>query len=102
MKPIIIDSDKVVFVDVDDTLVMWNGANYKPHQKHIDYVKASKKRGHRIVVWSAGGWEWASTIVESLGLTDYVDLIMSKPAWFLDDKEASHFMPEANRIWMKE
>jgi hypothetical protein len=62
-------------------------------------MKKHKARGHKIVVWSAGGWEWAKSVVETLELTEIVDLVMSKPAWFYDDIPSSSFMPEHNRIY---
>lgn len=98
---ITIKSDKIIFVDVDDTLVLWSSTSptYTPHHGHILMLKKFKARGHKIVVWSAGGWEWANKIVNELGLELYVDIVMSKPAWFIDDLPSSVFMPEVNRIY---
>lgn len=111
-----LDSDNTVFCDVDDTLVLWSipaGMEEKcikfdnygfteyllPHEKHIDQLKRHKARGHKIVVWSAGGWAWAKAVVETLNLTELVDCVMSKPRWIYDDLPASAFMPESNRIY---
>lgn len=63
-----------------------------PHTKHIEQIKAHKFRGHTIVVWSAGGDEWARAVVDSLGLAEYVDLIIAKPTWHYDDLPAEEFM----------
>lgn len=100
-----------VYFDVDDTLIMWQevpantpGALHikcpskkrkawlKPHKRHVAQIKAHKLRGHTVIVWSAGGDTWARLAVESLGLTDFVDLILEKPRWYYDDKAANEFM----------
>lgn len=118
-KPFILESDNAVFFDCDDTLCIWNPTqeqaergikfnnygyevNLVPHLRHIESLKLHKARNHRIVVWSAGGWEWAKEVVKVLELTEYVDVIMSKPKWVYDDLPASSFIPEANRIWKKD
>lgn len=71
-----------------------------PHKKHIEQMKLHKLRGHTIVVWSAGGWEWAVEVVKALGLEQYVDLVMEKPTWCYDDKQAEEYIPKSQ--WMKD
>lgn len=98
-------SETVVVVDCDDTLCMWsdkftqphegaipfhdpydNSTNYlKPHTMHVELIKKYKGRGFHIIVWSAAGCQWAKSVVETLGLTDYVDQIMTKPIKYVDD-----------------
>jgi hypothetical protein len=63
-----------------------------PHRKHIEQLKQHKFRGHTIIVWSAGGWDWAEAAVKALGLEKYVDLVISKPIWFYDDLPCQEFM----------
>lgn len=109
-------NDQTVFFDCDETLVIWdcpepyeermfieNGhdvsAYVMPHLKHIEQLKKHKARGHAIVVWSAGGSSWAKAVVESLALTDFVDIVMCKPRWFYDDLKSEEFMPEINRVY---
>lgn len=96
-------SSKIIYVDVDDTLCLWseNNASYIPSFKHIELIKKFKLRGHTVVVWSAGGWEWAERIVKEMQLEKYVDLVCSKSDWYIDDKPSSHFMPEHNRIYLE-
>ena len=116
-KPVVIESDKLTFFDIDDTLVKWSFSQveaekfgihfdnfgYKtllvPHRTHIEQLKKHKSRGHKIAVWSAGGWDWANEVIKTLQLEDYVDVIMSKPSWYYDDLTSSQFMPEANRVY---
>lgn len=106
----------VVAFDIDDTLVTWGNPHVtkdvelrwlqvpgRPsflvgvHTKHIQNLKDHFRRGHPVVVWSAGGEEWAAAVVESLELTNYVDLVMSKPTWFYDDQKSDHFLSEDKR-----
>lgn len=104
-----------VYLDVDDTLIMWapsqedldrygidfehtydNGTTAKgrllPHRVHIRQLKRHSERGHTIIVWSAGGEEWAYAAVKALGLEDFVDYTMEKPRWAYDDKKANDFI----------
>lgn len=113
-----IQEKPIVFVDVDDSLVIWDSRhvpeeeidNYLnlsngsvmvwPHMKHIEMIKHFKARGHTVVVWSQGGADWAETIVNKLELNRWVDVVMPKPTWFIDDLPSSLFMSEGNRIWL--
>lgn len=98
--PEVVSSDNVVCYDVDDTLIIWDKYNPNPnflqyeydtncgyvkHHQHIMDLKASKHRGHFVIVWSQGGYAWAHSIVRELGLLPYVDLVMCKPKWMCDD-----------------
>lgn len=118
----VLSESPTLFVDVDETLVGrpnigpmlthegWvlcnSGEPYEAwvrvHQEHVRTLLEFKARGFNIVVWSAGGSKWAETVVFLLGLSGVVDVVMSKPTWFLDDKPACEFMPEHNRIWRKD
>lgn len=108
--------EPIVYFDVDDTLVSWNhGYFYRegtveftcPHNQellylevisdHVEALKAHKLRGHTVIIWSAGGADWAEEVARVLGLTKYVDAFASKPTWFYDDIPAKEFMPEMNR-----
>lgn len=71
-----------------------------PHRYHIEQLKKHKMRGHTIVVWSAGGWDWAEAAVRALKLEQYVDLVLSKPTWTYDDLQPSEFIPKPQ--WQKD
>lgn len=113
----IVDIESTIFVDCDDTLVMWGIKAKKgqkliaitnphdgtqdylaPHKGHIKILKDRKARGSHIVVWSAGGFAWAAAVVKALGLESYVDQVMTKPHAYIDDKYAAEFMGE--RIYL--
>lgn len=101
------------FFDVDDTLVSWDyperpdDAKYAvgftdpssgavwmltPIQKTIEALKQGKRAGSTIVVWSAGGWEWAQEVVKTLGLEEFVDAVISKPNRYYDDLPAAEIL----------
>ena len=88
--------------DVDDTLVMWTipqdykgslvTTNYQgfkdtgiPNLHAVNHLKKMKARGYSIIVWSAGGSDWAEVAVEALGIQDWVDVVMPKIDFHLDD-----------------
>ena len=88
----------VVFVDCDETLILWevpfeeqenalilDAGGYNvicmPHKPHIELLKHFKARGQQVVVWSAGGATWAGKVVKILQLESCVDLVISKPDW---------------------
>lgn len=106
-----LDKEKVVYVDVDDTIIMWEPEKYLheeseivwiddytrtfpflPHKKNIEFVKKLKLQGYGVIVWSAAGASWAETVVNKLGLADLPDMIISKPELCIDD------LLESNRI----
>lgn len=109
----VITQESTIFIDCDETLVMW-GVKAKKGQKvvaitnphdgsqdyfgvhkgHVKILKDRKARGSYIVVWSAGGYAWANQVVKALGLELYVDLVMTKPHAYIDDKRADEFMGE--------
>lgn len=98
-------NDNVVMVDVDETLIIAeypldqtdglidiNGVVCLPHFKHIKLLKDFASRGHLVVVWSQGGWKWAETVVRALELSEWVDLIITKPKWHIDDLPSRAYM----------
>lgn len=115
----VFDNEHVVVIDVDDTLVMWdmhygiehpdriafhdpydNSTNYlTPNKKHIALLKKYSGRGMFVVVWSAAGTQWAKSVVNTLGLNDYVDVVMTKPSKYVDDLQAAEIL--GNRIYLK-
>lgn len=112
-----LDCNHTTFFDVDGTLVDLvtripeNAGLVIPlpdvpdawliiHWKHVEQLKLHKLRQHTIVVWSAGGSDWALNIVKALGLEEYVDLVMAKPTWYYDDLHCSEYM--GKNIWIKD
>lgn len=88
----------VVCIDIDDTLALWNtsmggdGPYYEKNYKLIDEIKKHAARGHFLIAWSAGGYDWTKRIVEEFELQEYFGLIMSKPAFIWDDKDPNEWL----------
>lgn len=61
--------------DVDGCLI---DSHDKPRHEIISILVALHKAGHRITVWSGGGKDYASLIVERLGLWGCVHEVRSK------------------------
>lgn len=119
-KPKHVNFETVVPFDCDDTLVMWTNdfdksapgfveftcpytkspLFLKPHQKHIDLLKKYYFRGFGIMVWSAGGAEWAKEVVKVLGLEKYVHVTITKPSRYVDDLNCKEWM--GNRVYIKD
>lgn len=93
---------RTVFVDVDDTILIWNHEDFPElekinitdeyhnrtfavHKKHVEFIKNLDLIGFKIIVWSASGDEWANLIVDKLKLTPHIDYCMSKPEFVMDD-----------------
>ena len=119
---ITLKSTRILYVDVDSTLIRWDRWNEDTRYSYaieskfdtddeekearnimsvcletVRIMKQHKERGHSVVVWSAGGAEWAEYAVKSLGLEPLVDLVISKPDWFIDDLQSHDFMPDKIR-----
>lgn len=107
------------YFDVDETLVLWGYRSedsdaikiespdgliseyVMPHAPHILKLKHHKARGQLVVVWSAGGHEWAEAVVKRLGLEAYVDLVIAKPQWAWDDLTPNEFIRDRCYITYK-
>lgn len=116
----VIESEMVVMYDVDDTLVKWSDKHTQPHdnaiefidpydgaslflkkhQKHINLLKQHKARGYTVIVWSGGGYRWAETVINTLGLSIHVDVVMSKCMKFVDDLPAEEVL--GSRIYLED
>lgn len=103
-----------IYFDCDDTLVMWERSESPaaipfncygrefllvPHTKHIDKLKEHKREGFKIVVWTAGGEEWGHEVIGKLGLTEFVDVILSKPEYYYDDLPSERFLHDHKRVY---
>lgn len=101
---------KTVYFDVDETLLLWDkpqgdtAKNYKPcreiaifnlsfyvHEVHLARLILHHCIGDKVVVWSGGGEAWAREVVTRLAIEKSVDVILSKPDFYYDDKNFSEF-----------
>lgn len=108
----VIKNEYVVMVDVDDTLVMHlDKAGLKDAAKveifdsldrkfvtlainkpMVRLVREEIHRGAQVIVWSRGGYEWASNVLKALHLSGQNIIVMSKPHTYFDDKEVNDWL----------
>ena len=110
--------EKLVVIDVDNTLLMWRG-NYEesgknkvkivdpldnkiyylyPNKENIRLVQHFYNRDYYVIVHSASGGRWAKAAVKALNLEDYVHDTQAKPLKYVDDLDASEWM--GNRVYI--
>ena len=82
MKP------RAVYVDVDDTMVRYEGTGRVPLPAVIARVKALHAAGETLYLWSSGGADYARTVATELGLVDYFVAFLPKPEMYIDDLPA--------------
>lgn len=110
----VIQNESIVMVDIDQTLVMHSRQNdsfviVNPYsgsqislmrnEKHIELLKQLKGRGMFVIVWSAAGVLWAQSVIDTLELQDYVDIVMTKSSKYVDDLHAAEILGQ--RIYLK-
>lgn len=113
----IVEGSKLIYFDVDDTLVMWDTYGeqdslvefsnpddssfkwyLKPNIGTIEMLKQHKREGYTVVVWSQGGWDWVQEVVKTLKLEEYVDLCITKPNIYVDDLHCEKWMTNWRKI----
>lgn len=78
--------NKIYYVDVDDTLVMYFGSKLIPMTRMMAHVRKLHSEGCILYLWSCGGAEYARTVAEDLGLSDCFAGYLPKPNIVIDDK----------------
>lgn len=115
----IVENERVIFCDVDDTLVMHaddieglpneeiafitdavtrRTVKLRKNMPMIRLLQEENVRGAYTIVWSRGGFEWASAVIEACDLKPYVHQVMSKPLVYLDDKPVQEWLKD--RVWL--
>jgi phosphoserine phosphatase len=78
--------DRVVYVDVDDTLVRSVGSKRVPMPGVVAAVRALHAKGAKIYLWSTGGAAYAQQAAEELGIASCVVACLPKPHVYIDDQ----------------
>lgn len=66
--------------------------NLRKNNPMIRLVKEEKSRGATIIAHSANGYRWVNTIIKALQLEKYVDIMLSKPIAYFDDKDVKDWV----------
>ena len=88
---------KVVFVDVDDTLVRSFGSKRIPIGSVIAHVRELHRCGFELYCWSSGGADYARRSAEELDLVECFVAFLPKPAVMIDDQHPSEW---SNMTWV--
>ncbi len=67
--------------------------NVVPNLPMVRLLREAKARGDFVIVWSRGGYRWASDVIRGLGLEECVDLVISKPMAYFDDTPIEEWLP---------
>jgi predicted HAD superfamily phosphohydrolase YqeG len=90
---------RVVFIDVDDTLVRFAGSKRIPIPAVIALVRQLKQEGATLFLWSTGGAEYCKNLAGELGIEDCFVSFLPKPTVYIDDqpvhewKSCKHLYP---------
>src|SRR4051812_33115385 len=80
---------RVIFVDVDDTLVRSFGSKRIPMTAMIERVKDLARAGANLYCWSSGGAAYAEAAARELGLHGCFTAFLPKPDILIDDMSLS-------------
>ena len=83
---------RVIYVDVDDTLIRSVGTTRIPISAVIDRVRALYAQGETLYLWSSGGADYARSTAAELGITDLFVAFLPKPETYIDDLPASEWI----------
>jgi cation transport ATPase len=82
-------SPKVIYVDVDDTLIRTFGTKQIPISRAVEYVRRKHAEGCTLYLWSRGGGDYAREVASSLGIADLFQTFLPKPDVVFDDRTES-------------
>lgn len=77
---------RVIYIDVDDTLIRTFGTKQIPIPSSIDFVRRMYDQNHQLYCWSRGGAEHARNVSLSLGIAECFIAFLPKPDVALDDR----------------
>lgn len=80
------DRKRVMYIDVDDTLIRTVGTKQIPMPASADYVRRMHSAGHDLYCWSRGGSDYSREVATSLGIADCFVAFLPKPDICLDDR----------------
>jgi len=82
---------RVVFVDVDDTLVRSVGTKRVPMPAVVARVRQLHAEGVALYLWSSGGADYARTSAVELHLEHCFVAFLPKPDAYLDDQSVDEW-----------
>lgn len=82
---------RIIFVDVDDTLIRSVGTKRIPMPPVVERVRVLHREGVALYLWSSGGADYARASAVELGIEDCFVTFLPKPDVYLDDQAVSEW-----------
>ena len=83
---------RVIYVDVDHTLIHFEGEARHPVQPVVERVRKLHAQGETLYLWSSGGAEYARSTAVELGIADLFVAFLPKPDTYIDDLPVSDWI----------
>ncbi len=83
------ERSRVIFVDVDDTLMRSVGPKRIPMPSTIKQVKELHAAGHTLFLWSSGGADYAQESAKELGIEPLFQAFLPRPDIYIDDQSVA-------------
>ena len=83
--------NRIVFVDVDDTLIRSFGSKRIPMPAVVTRIRELHQQSVDLYLWSSGGAEYARSSAVELGIDECFLAFLPKPDVYIDDQEFSEW-----------
>ncbi len=82
---------RIIFVDVDDTLIRSAGTKRITMPGVVAAVRELHQQGAQLYLWSSGGAVYARASAKELGLEECFLAFLPKPHVYIDDQTVSQW-----------
>jgi cation transport ATPase len=77
---------RIIYVDVDDTLVRSIGTKRIPMPMVVNQIRRLHEQGAALYLWSSGGAEYCRATASELGIEQCFVGFLPKPEVYVDDQ----------------
>ena len=77
--------NKIVYVDVDGTIILDSGEPNEPLIAFLRKLKTDKGGNFEIILWSMAGEKHAREVASKFGITNLFSHILTKPSFMIDN-----------------
>lgn len=88
------EPEDAVYTAVQDPLDETNFIEFRVHEPMVRLLKEESARGAFVIAHSRSGFQWAQNVIDALELKKYVNICMSKPIVYFDDKDVTHWLKD--------
>ena len=83
---------RVIYVDVDHTLIHFEGETRQPARTVVERIRKLHAQGETLYLWSSGGADYARSVAVELGIADLFVACLPKPHTYIDDLPVSDWI----------